>query len=196
MVDLLRLSQIHKGIVHAPAKVGEAVLAYGMSQYKLASTLQISVEEAERIISNYFRKVPKVKSFLTGLGELAKTNGYIRTGDLYRRIRWFEGYNNKDDFKRQGQIEREGKNLPIQGANANILKKSLVDIYKKIINNNYPVKMLLTVHDENITETPKEFSRDWKPILADTMISAGNEIITSVPMKVDVKIGKTWHEIH
>jgi len=87
-------------------------LAYGMSKFKLADTMQIPVGEADKIIKKFFKVVPKVEQFLNGLGELAKARGYIKSGQPYGRIRWFDGFDNKGNFIRQGEIERAGKNTP------------------------------------------------------------------------------------
>jgi len=49
-----------------------------MSKYKLASTILVSVDKAEKIIDKFFSKVPKVASFLETLGNKAKSRGYIK----------------------------------------------------------------------------------------------------------------------
>ena len=93
-------------------------LAYGMSKFKLADTMGISVDEADRIIKKFFAVVPKVEEFLNNLGNLGKSRGYIRTGDPFRRIRWFPKFKdsidntNPEAFKLQGEIERASKNTP------------------------------------------------------------------------------------
>lgn len=93
-------------------------LAYGMSEFKLADTMDISVKEAKKIIDKFFYSVPKVKKLLDELGNVAKNNGYIRTAAPFRRMRrfpdWVDAKVNKD-FIKLGEIERAGKNTPIQG---------------------------------------------------------------------------------
>jgi len=167
-------------------------LAYGMSEYKLSDTIEVGVDEASNIIRKFFSKVPVVEKFLNQLGLLAKTRGFIRTPKPYQRLRWFEGYDNKGDFKRQGEIERAGKNTPIQGGNADMTKLALVLVYREIKKNNYPVKIVHVVHDEIQTECPKEFAETWRPILQKLMIQAAEVILKKVPMEVDCKISDHW----
>lgn len=167
-------------------------LAYGMSEFKLADTIEIPVKQAKSIIDKFFLIVPYVKKFLTVLGERGKKYGRSRTPNPYGRIRWYDGYENKEDLKRQGEIERAAKNAPIQGANADITKLALVRIYECIKANNYDVKMLLQVHDEIQTEVNEEFAEEWSKIMATIMENSGKEIIQSIPMPVDCSINDYW----
>lgn len=89
-----------------------------MSEFKLADTMEIAVKEAKEIITKFFKSVPKVEKFLTGLGNLGKKRGYIKTSAPFGRIRWFGNWEaaiETDDFKVLGEIERASKNSPIQG---------------------------------------------------------------------------------
>lgn len=167
-------------------------LAYGMSEYKLADTIEVTEDNARSIINKFFSKVPKVKEFLDTLGYLGKTRGFIRTPKPYQRIRWFDGYNNTDDFKRQGEIERASKNHPIQGGNADMTKLALVLIYREIRANNYPVKIVHAVHDEIQCECPEEFAETWKPIMTRLMLEAAEVILKTIPMEVDCKVSDYW----
>jgi DNA polymerase I len=167
-------------------------LAYGMSKFKLADTMQIPVSEADKIIKKFFKVVPKVELFLNQLGELAKSRGYIKTGQPYGRIRWFEGYENKENFIRQGEIERAGKNSPIQGTNGDIIKSALIKVQRYIDDNNLPINILLSVYDEIQTECPEELSINWKNELDRLMVEAAQEVIKTIPIVVDCKISDYW----
>ena len=166
-------------------------LSYGMSKFKLSETAQITVEVADRIIKKFFSKVPKVEQFLNAIAKISVKNGYIRTDQYYRRIRWFPQLD-KNDFKTIGSVERAGKNSVPQGSNANITKQSLADLQEIIDKNNYPVHLLLSIHDEIITECREDFVDIWKPILEDTMIKAAQIIIKSIPVKVDSVVSDYW----
>lgn len=162
-----------------------------MSKYKLADTIEIPVEEADKIIKSFFKQVPKVQHFLESLGNAAKQNGYIRTPPPYRRIRWFDGHLS-GDFARLGEIERAGKNQPIQGGNADLTKLALVLLYREIKENSWPVKIIHTVHDEIQTEVLSEYSEKWKETMNKIMENAGKVIVKTIPMKVDCKIDNKW----
>lgn len=93
-------------------------LAYGMSKFKLASTILVPVDEAELIINKFFSKVPKVNEFLMNIGNLAKTRGFIKTAPPFSRVRRFPKweymqYNQTSNRNKWlGEIERAGKNTP------------------------------------------------------------------------------------
>lgn len=167
-------------------------LAYGMSKFKLADTMQIPVSEADKIIKKFFKVVPNVEKFLKTLGDLAKSRGYIKTGQPYGRIRWFEDFDQKDNFIRQGEIERAGKNSPIQGTNGDIIKSALIKVQRYIDDNNLPINILLSVYDEIQTECPEELSINWKNELDRLMVEAAQEVIKTIPIVVDCKISDYW----
>jgi len=163
-----------------------------MSAFKLSDTLSISKEEAQAIIDKFFKVVPKVQSFLNALGNLAKKRGYIRTGLPFGRIRFFEGYNERSDLKRQGEIERAGKNQPIQGSNGDIIKQALVSIKETIDDNNYPVFIINSIYDEILTECEDSFAEEWKLIMDDLMIKAAQVVLKETPVVVDCQISEYW----
>lgn len=172
-----------------------------MSKYKLADTIDISVDQADKIIKKFFDVVPQVNQFLTLLGNVGKQYGTIRTAAPFRRLRQFgnwqlamENKGSQDSFKILGEIERASKNSPIQGSNADIIKLALINVQKEIDDNNYPVKIILAVYDEIQTECKDEFAEQWKNILNKIMIESAQVIIKSIPVEVDCKISKSWQK--
>lgn len=188
---------IHKGIVHAHRKLCDSVLAYGMGPKKLSETINSSLSEAKDLINKYFKAFPKIKIFLDSLGEQGKRTGMIRTFPPFSRLRWFDNwtpkmYNDKDSFMELGSIERASKNTPIQGSSADMTKLALFYIYKVIKENNYPVKIVMTVHDQIDTICPEEFSQEWKEIMTEKMNLAAKVIIPSGLLKAETTITKKW----
>lgn len=168
------------------------MLAYGGSKYKLADVAQIDVKEADKIIRKFFSKVPKVEKFLNRIARSGVKNGYIHTDPYYKRIRHFPNLN-KEEFATIGAVERASKNTVPQGSNANIIKQALIDIQDVIDANNYPVDILLTIHDEILTEcNDVDFAEEWAKILSDTMINAAKTLIKTIPVKVDPVISEFW----
>jgi DNA polymerase I len=179
-------------------KVVNFGLAYGMSEFKLADTIGVSVDEAKTIISNFFAAVPKVKQFLHNLGSLGKERGYIRSGPHFSRIRWFPEWHacqdkeNPNRFKLLGEIERASMNSPIQGTNANIIKYALIQVQKEIDFNKWPVNILLSVYDELQTECEEYAAEEWVIKLEQIMIESAQVIIKSIPVKVDCGVHDYW----
>jgi DNA polymerase-1 len=174
-------------------------LAYGMSEFKLADTIEVTTDKAKEIINKFFSVVPNVSKFLSGLGNLGKQRGYIKTPKPYSRIRWFSNWSEDADFKTLGEIERASKNTPIQGGNADLTKLATIYIYNYIIDNKLwipnqvdKLKIIHQVHDEIQTEVDDEFAEEWKEKMNELMLEAGKVIIKTIPMKVDCKISKCW----
>jgi DNA polymerase I len=170
-----------------------------MSEHKLASTMQIPVKKAKDIIDRYFTIVPGVKRFLDALGNLGKSRGYIRTASPYRRMRWFPKWstdllidNDREGFAILGEIERQSKNMPVQGSNGDIIKLALCNMQSVIDDNDYPVNILLSVYDEIQTECKEEFAEEWKVIMENIMIQSAKVVIKSIPVVVDCSINDCW----
>lgn len=162
-----------------------------MSEFKLSDTIDVSIDTAKGIIDRFFKAVPKVKQFLTMLGNLGKQRGFIRSPQPYGRYRFFDDVN-QEDFKRLGEIERQSKNHPIQSGNADMTKLALIYIYRTIKENSYPVRLIHQVHDEIQTEVKEEFADQWVIIMEDLMNKAAGAILKTVPMSVDCKVSDHW----
>lgn len=176
-------------------------LAYGMSKFKLASTLQISITEAEELINTYFTKFPAIKKFLDLLGNYGTENGFIRTFAPFRRIRWFSKWvpemsakfiHDSEIRKEKGSIERRSKNMPIQGSGADEIKQSIIYIMKYRKRLSYKVKLLLQVHDEIVCSVPDEYAKEWAKIQKRLMRLAGKHNINNLPMEAEECISKVW----
>lgn len=174
-------------------------LAYGMSKYKLSSTIGVLLDIAEQTINDFFSKVPNVKSFLDKLALLGWRRGYIRTPKPYNRIRFFPKWNvlqkdpkNKNAFRWKGDIERASMNTPIQGCNADIIKKALIDTQNEIDCNKWDAKIILSVYDELQVEVKESQAEAFKDVLESTMINAAKTVIKTVPIEAECKVSDYW----
>lgn len=166
-----------------------------MSEFKLSKVIDVDVHIARDIIDRFFKAVPGVEAYLRNLGSCGTTYYQARTLMPFFRVRYFDPPEDTySSFKRLGEIERQAKNHPIQGANGDIVKAALVLIRLEIIKNNYPVKIINVIHDEIITECVEEFAEEWRPIMEALMIKAAGIVIKSIPMKVDCKITDKWEK--
>jgi DNA polymerase-1 len=196
--DVKKETPFKKGVTYRDVqKTISFGLSYGMSEFKLADTMEIAVKEAKEIITKFFKSVPKVEKFLTGLGNLGKRRGYIKTSAPFGRIRWFGNWEaaiETDDFKVLGEIERASKNSPIQGTNGDIIKQALIDVQEEIFKNNWDVKIILAVYDEIQTECIDSQSLDWKVKLDELMVNAAKKVIKNTPIVVDCSINNFWRK--
>ena len=168
-------------------------LAYGMGPHKLADTLLITTNEAERLIQKYFTAFPAIKNFLESLGNYGKQNGHIKTYAPYRRIRWFnEWQGDNTDKAMMGKIERASKNTPIQGSGADMCKSALIMVRDHIYENDLPVKLVMTVHDQIDTIVHESYAHTWCKELREIMERSTLDIIPSGLLKAETEISTVW----
>jgi len=168
-------------------------LAYGMTEHKLSAQLQIPLDEAKALITKYFSSFPSIGTFLNKLGNFAVANGYITTYPPFLRRRWF-GKDYLEDYKLKGEVERAGKNTPIQGTAADMTKLAMVMIRKEVKRKAYPVNMVMVVHDQIDTECPEYFAETWRARMTEIMEEAAKTIIQTGILKADTQISEVWEK--
>jgi len=163
-------------------------LLYGMGPKKLSGELGISQAEAKEIISNYFASFPTVKSFLEGIQERVKVDGYVET--ILGRRRLFD-YENANGMQKAAFM-RESVNTVFQGSAADLIKLSMNQIDSMIQDEKLDAFMLLQIHDELIFEIKdekvEEISRRFVHIME-------NIYELNVPLECSVSIGESWGEL-
>jgi len=82
-------------------------------------------------------------------------------------------------------------NTPIQGTAADIIKIAMVKVNRALARKCPDARLILQVHDELICEVPSESAELAAAILKEEM---ENAVKLSVPLRADVKIGKSWFE--
>ncbi|OOE13870.1 DNA polymerase I [Fictibacillus arsenicus] len=170
------------------AKAVNFGIVYGISDYGLSQSLGITRKEAGEFIKSYLESFPGVQQYMKDSIAEAKQNGYVST--LLHRRRYLPEINSRN-FNLRSFAERTAMNTPIQGTAADIIKKAMVDMDKRLIDEKLEAKMLLTVHDELIFEAPEQEIEKLKKIVCDVMEQA---VQLDVPLKVDVSWGDSWYE--
>lgn len=170
------------------AKTVNFGIIYGQSEFSLAGELKISRKEAGEYISNYFKKYSGVKEYMDETIEKAKKDGFVTT--LFNRRRYIPELNAKN-FNLRSFGERAAMNTPIQGTAADIIKIAMVKVFDALKNKLPEASLILQVHDELICEVPEQLKDKAAEILKTEM---ENAVILSVPLRADVKIGKSWFE--
>lgn len=163
-------------------------IVYGISGFGLGENLNISPRDAKMFIEKYYELYPKVKEYMDSIKETAYENGYVKT--LYNRIRYIDELKSPVYMVRVGG-ERIALNTPIQGTGADIMKIAMINLYKKLKNNNYKSKIILQVHDEVILNVYPDELEDVKVLVKQEMENAAN---LEVPLKVEVEYGTNWYD--
>lgn len=170
------------------AKVINFGLAYGMSAYGLSQDLDIPVEEAQDYIDKYFERFSGVKKYMDQTIEKVKKKGYAET--LYGRKRYIPEINSSN-YHRRSFAERSAINTPVQGTAADIMKKSMLDVYAALENEDLAINILLQVHDELVFEVRKEDLAEAALLIKDKMEAAAD---LDVPLLVDLQIAENWRD--
>ncbi|MCI2876518.1 DNA polymerase I [Staphylococcus hominis] len=175
-------------LMRRQAKAVNFGIVYGISDYGLSQSLNITRKEAKLFIDDYLASFPGVKQYMSDIVKDAKANGYVET--LLHRRRYIPDITSRN-FNLRGFAERTAMNTPIQGSAADIIKLAMVEFDKQIQHTSYKAKLLLQVHDELIFEVPKSEVEEFSLFVEDIMEHA---LDLDVPLKVDSNYGPTWYD--
>ena len=174
--------------MRAKAKAVNFGLIYGQQAFSLSRQIGIPLQEAHLFIDIYFKKYPKVRSFLESCKERARQSG--KTTTLFHRQRLIPEITSKNNLLRL-QAERLAINTPIQGSQADIIKLAMIQIDKKFSQLHTKSFLVLQIHDELIFECPDS----ELPSITKTVSQIMESVVPlKVPLKVDISIGKNWQD--
>jgi DNA polymerase-1 len=170
------------------AKAVNFGIVYGISDYGLSQSLNITRKDAAAFIERYFESFPGVKTFMKEVVKQAKEDGFVTT--LLQRRRYLPEINSRN-FNLRSFAERTAMNTPIQGTAADVIKKAMIEMDKRLQTEGLKSKLLLQVHDELIFEVPKNEIAAMNKLVPEVMESA---MELNVPLQVDVDHGDTWYD--
>lgn len=170
----------------AAAKQLNYGIIYGLGPQGLAARLECSVEEADELIRRYFALYRDASEWLREAADRAVTDRESRTrsGRLIR----FEF--DPADRTQVAATARVGKNAPIQGSSADIIKHALALLYDALKPQN--ARVVNCVHDEIVVEVGDANAQECAAVVEREMSAAAREFIRSVPVSVDISVGDAW----
>lgn len=171
------------------AKRANFGMIYGVSAFGLSQQIDASVQEAQKLIDDYFAMYTAVAAYMRTTVEKAKKTGYAET--LFGRRRWLPDIHSRNANLRAA-AERNAINAPIQGAAADIMKIAMIAVARALNEKNLQAKLIVQVHDELIIDAPAAEVEEAKAIVVEGMRSAAK---LRVPLVVDVAAAKNWGEI-
>ncbi len=171
------------------AKTVNYAVIYGMGSQALATQLDISREEADKFIEDYFAQLPGVQQYMDQIVRQAYEDGYVQTICGRRRPVPELNSNNRGV---QAYGERAAANTPLQGSAADIMKIAMADIAPRLQQASGEARMLLQVHDELVFEVPAEDVAKVSKLTKQMMEEAWE---LSVPLSVDIKAGRNWRDL-
>ena len=169
------------------AKVINFGVLYGMSPKGLSDAADMSFYEAKQFIERYFELRAPMRKYLDTQLKKAKEQGYVET--LFGRRRPTPDVN-APNFLVRAAAERAAANMPIQGTEADLMKKAMLAVDRALPDN---AKLILQIHDSLIIECDEQDANQIATLLKDKMEQVAPEL--PVKLAVDVKIGRNWGEL-
>ena len=173
--------------MRSAAKTVNFGIIYGMSPFGLAKDLEISVEEAHKFISSYFKRYSGVSEFIEKTITQVRKKGYVTT--LLNRRRYIPEIKSKNE-RLKSFAERAAVNTIVQGTAADLIKVAMIQCHEAF--QEEKTKMLIQVHDELVFKSPKTEVKASSGKIKRLMESV---IDLKVPLKVDVECGENWLEM-
>ncbi len=170
------------------AKAVNFGILYGQGAFGLSRQTGMSVGEARTFIDMYFMRYHGVRAFIDRCIEQAKSQGYVET--ILGRRRAIPDINARTRPARSA-AERLAVNTVIQGSAADLIKRAMISIHRRIRDEARPSRMLIQVHDELVFEVPKDAVDVEVDMVRHEMESA---MTLNVPVKVNVAYGENWLE--
>lgn len=169
------------------AKVINFGVLYGMSPHGLSAATGMSFIEAKKFIDDYFNLRRPIREFIEETLEKAKNEGYVTT--YFGRRRPTPDVKSSNFMVREA-AKRAAANMPIQGTEADLMKRAMLRTEEKLGNLG---EQILQIHDSILVECPKKNADKVVNILRFEMESVAPEL--DIKLKVDIKTGEHWGEL-
>jgi DNA polymerase-1 len=165
-------------------------LMYGMSAFGLARQLGIARGDAQKYMDLYFERYPGVRRYMEETRRQARETGYVET--VFGRRLYLPEIQSRNAALRQ-YAERSAINAPMQGTAADIIKRAMIEVDAWLTSSRVAARLIMQVHDELVLEVADEAVESLVGQIRTHMVRAAD---LSVPLKVDVGVGRNWDEAH
>lgn len=161
-------------------------VVYGIGAQRFALMTGLSVPDAENVLRRYFSTYRELDTYLRDAANRAVNDRHARTGSgRLVRFRYDE-----NDRQQVSMTQRNGKNTPIQGTSADILKRALRLLKDELRETN--AQIVNIIHDEIVVEADADDAQDVAAKVERIMCAAGQEYLKTVPVKVETEIADEW----
>ncbi|MDR0879513.1 MAG: DNA polymerase I [Clostridioides sp.] len=174
--------------LRSAAKAVNFGIIYGKTDFGLADDLNISVPKAKEYIESYFAKYSKIKKFMDDTIAQAEEDGFVTT--IMNRRRYIPEIKSSN-FMERNRGKRFAMNAPIQGSAADIIKIAMVNVHKRLGDEQLKSKLILQIHDELMVETYEDEIEVVEKIVKEEM---ENAVQMDVHLDVDLNVGKSWYD--
>jgi DNA polymerase-1 len=164
-------------------------ILYGLTSFGLSKSLEIPYKDAQNYIATYFEQYPGIVKWMESIIKFTKEHGYTQT--LFGRKRYIPGIYEKNKTLYE-LAKRIAINSAVQGTAAEIMKIGMIKLEKNLNSAMIPAKILLQIHDELIISVPESYIEQALKITKDSLESVVN---WKIPLTVQTKTGKNWHDV-
>ncbi|TKG93537.1 DNA polymerase I [Puteibacter caeruleilacunae] len=172
------------------AKTANFGIVYGISAFGLSQRLNIPRTEAKELIEGYYQNFPDIKGYMDGVLKKAQSDKYVET--ILGRRRYVDDINSQNAIVR-GVAERNAINAPVQGSAADLIKMSMIGIWRRFKEKNLQSKMTIQVHDELNFDVLKTELEQVEQIVREEM---ENVMELPVRLSIDMRAAANWLEAH
>ena len=172
------------------AKAVNFGIVYGQQAFGLSQSLDIPFGEAKEMIDRYFEVYPGVRRYLDETVARATEDGFAET--MFGRKRHIPELKAKNAQQR-GFGERTAMNHPMQGSAADIIKRAMNEVQRRLADEGFAAKLMLQVHDELDFSVPQHEVERLTAMVREVM---GGAAQLKVPLVVDIASGANWSEAH
>ena len=158
-----------------------------MSVKGLADATKMPIAEAKQFIDNYFELRAPIKRKLEEILKQAREEGFVET--YYGRRRPTPDVKSSNFVIRQA-AERAAQNMPIQGTEADLMKRAMIAVDKALPEG---AELVMQVHDSLIVECDEGQAKEVADILKREMESVAPEL--DIKLAVEVTTGHNWGEL-
>jgi DNA polymerase I-like protein with 3'-5' exonuclease and polymerase domains len=161
-------------------------VVYGIGAQRFSIMTGLGVPEAENVLRKYFATYRGLDTYLHEAADRAVRERQARTGSgRLVRFRYDE-----QDRQQISMTKRNGKNTPIQGTSADILKRALRLLKDELRDTN--AQIVNIIHDEVVVEADAGEAEDVAEKVERAMRVAGEEYVKTVPVKIETEIADEW----
>jgi DNA polymerase-1 len=162
-------------------------VVYGIGARRFALLTGLKETEAEDLLKRYFATYRELDAWLRDAGFKAVRE---RTAPRTVAGRLFRFNFDPEDRQATSSAQRNGKNAPIQGSSADIIKRALRLLHDRL--KGTEARVVNVVHDEVVVECPEEGAEGFARIVEEAMCAAGQEYVKAVPVKVESAVTDEW----
>jgi DNA polymerase I-like protein with 3'-5' exonuclease and polymerase domains len=161
-------------------------VVYGIGAQRFSLMTGLGQPEAEDVLRRYFATYRRLDAYLKESANRAVEEKQARTASG-RLVKF-----NYDPSDRQqvSMTQRNGKNAPIQGTSADILKRALRLLSNELRSTSGQIVNI--IHDEIVVEVEAHEAESVAAKVERSMCAAGEEYLHNVPVKVESQIACEW----